>query len=146
LGLYEIINPRACFFFVGAKRVEVGEIDTWDAPLAYEMSKKGKLCLLPPVNLVSNIGVDCYAAHTIHENFPLNFPLEKLEKFGLPTLNDLMWTRHIENKFLEKFVFKIGVRHLLSPLKLWSENLFRNTHHSKRKSLLTRLNGAENYK
>lgn len=145
LRYFECVNPKKCFFFVGAKRAEVGDLDTWDTPLAYEMYRRGKLCLLPPVNLVSNIGVDSYAAHTFDNKFPLNFPTEKLEEVNYPDLESLMHTRRPEDDFLEKTVFKIRAHHIVSPIKLLLQSHLWNLNKNKRKSLLNRLNGAENY-
>ena len=37
-----------------------------------------KLCLLPPVNLVSNLGVDKVATHTSFEEWPLLLPTHSI--------------------------------------------------------------------
>jgi len=59
-----------------------GDVDTWDHQLTYCCFLNGRLCVMPAVNLVSNIGFDQDATHTKavteHANLPtkaIAFPL-----------------------------------------------------------------------
>jgi hypothetical protein len=110
--------PKFAFFFAGARRVQLGYLDTWDLPLAYEMIHKKKYCLLPPVNLVSNLGFDAHAVHTRKAEFPLDFPLATLPSNYQSEFRELMNGVDTINHYLEKKIFKIKFRHILSPLKL----------------------------
>lgn len=44
--------------------VQRGKLDTWDYPWAYECFRRGWVCVLPPSNLVENIGFDDRGTHT----------------------------------------------------------------------------------
>ena len=52
------------YWAVGGKRVLDGQVDTWDTALAGEFQINRKVCLIPPLNLVANLGNDDVAAHT----------------------------------------------------------------------------------
>jgi hypothetical protein len=57
-----------------------GKIDTWDYQLAYLLQKNKSLCIVPKVNMITNIGFGVDATHTsdldnINANIP-NFDLE----------------------------------------------------------------------
>lgn len=52
-------------------RVASGEIGTWDYQWVYHCWKRGGLTCLPAVNLVSNIGFDERATHTVDGNSQL---------------------------------------------------------------------------
>jgi len=125
LKIWDLISPSKCFFYSGAKRAQSGLIDTWDIPLAYEMLKHKKICLLPPVNLVSNVGVDSHSSHTRNGRFPLNHPITISRDFEFPEINKLRATTREANKFLEKRVFRVKLHHIASPIKLWIEGTFR---------------------
>lgn len=43
-----------------------GQIDTWDYQLTHMLIKTGRFALFPPTNLVSNVGFDKDATHTIN--------------------------------------------------------------------------------
>lgn len=119
--LSNYLIPKFAFFFAGARRVQLGYLDTWDLPLAYEMIRGKKYCLLPPVNLVSNLGFDAHAVHTRNAEFPLDFPLATLPSNYESTLSEMIDRIDERNHFLEKRVFKVSLRNLLSPLKLSME-------------------------
>ena len=141
----KMIRSNVGYFYAGATRARLGFVDTWDTPLAYEMLIRQKLCILPPVNLVSNIGSDVYAAHTRNDNFPMNQPIHKLLEVKCPSVESLNSTVLTQNKYLENNVFRIKKRHILSPTKLWFEYLPRKFRGEKMESLPLRLNRAEKF-
>jgi hypothetical protein len=112
-------KKNICYFYAGAVRARSGLVDTWDTPLAYEMLLRKRLCVLPPVNLVSNLGADHYAAHTRNNTFPLNYPLGRIREVTFPSLEEMKEGCEKQNNYLERYVFRIKLRHLLSPMKLW---------------------------
>jgi hypothetical protein len=82
---YQFFSPTANFWLVGARRAQAGLIDAWDIPLAHAQMRAKKYSLIPPTNLVSNIGFDKNATHTTANRFPLNHPIESLpSNFLLP--------------------------------------------------------------
>jgi hypothetical protein len=52
------------FWNIGARRSLKGFVDAWDTPLAFAMWKYDKLTLIPPMNLISNIGTDYLSLNT----------------------------------------------------------------------------------
>lgn len=143
--LFKHLNSHSGFFYSGAKRVQLGYIDTWDLPLAYEMIQERKFCLLPPVNLVTNVGFDKYATHTKEADFPLNHPLAQLPiSYSAKRVRESCSIAK-NNRFLEKVVFKVKRRHILSPLKLHSQFLFAPRKKRALKSLEARIQDAESH-
>jgi hypothetical protein len=121
-----LFSPTHSFWWAGTKRVELGLVDTWDIPLAFEMRRKGKLTVLPPVNLVRNLGFDQFASHTMRNLFPMNLPVSSFQSdLSQVPLMDRNQIPFRLNKKLEKYVFKIRFRHLLSPAKLCLQKLFK---------------------
>jgi hypothetical protein len=103
------------FWAVGANRALAGKVDTWDTPLAFEFKTRDKLCLLPPVNLISNVGNDEVSTNTIKGNSSMNLeinPLDHNYNF-VKDPNEIYLKKY--NKLLEKHVFKIKVKHFLLP-------------------------------
>lgn len=52
------------FWFAGYRRAHSGYIDAWDTILAADFLHRKGLCLVPPVNLITNVGNDSVALHT----------------------------------------------------------------------------------
>jgi hypothetical protein len=106
------------FWKVGRKRALSGQIEAWDVPLASEMYKTNFYTLIPPVNLVSNLGFDQFATHTSESIWPLNLPTNKLG--DLTTLD--YEEKHLVNlnQEFEGRIFKIRNRHNFT----WIINLF----------------------
>jgi hypothetical protein len=139
------MNLPSIFFLAGALRVEVGIVDTWDLPLAYEMYSQKKMCVLPPVNLVSNIGTDDYATHTTHNRFPINYPIRELNEFKLPSVKELKDASRTTNRFLENEIFRIRKRHYFSLAKCYWDINWRNRNIGESQSFKARLEKAERF-
>jgi len=113
-------NPIENYWLVGTRRVHSGDIDTWDIPFAYFSIKNNFSCLIPPVNLTTNVGVDDHAVHTKTHEFPLGLPHARLPKNNWSNVETADSTQKLlEDRFLEKYVFNIKWRHSLSSLKYW---------------------------
>jgi len=131
-----LFSPAKSFWWAGSKRTLSGLVDTWDIPLAFEMMRLKKLTFSPPVNLVRNIGFDDVATHTSQNQFPLNLSIEKgkinfSNLFLLHSKLDIQRT----NRTLEVHVFKIRLRHVLSPVKFF----LSASRKSSRNSLVSRI-------
>jgi hypothetical protein len=113
--IHNLMDRRYLFWAVSANRALAGKVDTWDTPLAFEFRYQDKLCLIPPVNLVSNMGNDEVSTHTKSESSTLNIEIQSLAyNFSLiNSPNRIQLDRY--NRYLEKNVFKIKIRHLLIP-------------------------------
>lgn len=107
------------FWLIGLLRVKSLTIDTWDIPIAYLMRSRKKYCVLPPVNLVSNMGFDNFSTHTIKNEFPLKCPIENLEirPEAFATLVPRDCSEN--NRFFETSVFHIRLRHYLLILPIF---------------------------
>lgn len=111
-------SPEQGYWSVGEYRAKVGLVDTWDIPLVAKMKREGWFSLIPPTNLVTNIGVDQFAAHTRVQEFPIGHATKPLpEEFTFPVAG-LDISAEAYDNFLNSKVFKIRKRHLLAPLKL----------------------------
>ena len=64
----------------GTRRVFDGFIDTWDIPLAFFFQIHNSKSLLPPVNLVSNIGFESFSTHTKKHSDHLVVPVGHYSK------------------------------------------------------------------
>lgn len=134
----DFLNARKNFWLVGARRSNNGLVDAWDIPLANAQLNAGKYTVVPPVNLVTNVGFDSNATHTTGDVFPLNHPVQPLSanyQFQLRIENQE--ANHYDS-FLEKNLFKIRFHH--SFLRIYSPIIdlykFRKR---KRKPLIERI-------
>ncbi|HSI87206.1 MAG: nucleotide-diphospho-sugar transferase [Candidatus Methylacidiphilales bacterium] len=74
----------------GFLRVKEGRVDTWDYQWQYTLFDQNQVCLLPNVNLVSNLGFRADASHTKDStSFVSNLPVEKLGYITHPGSVDL---------------------------------------------------------
>lgn len=106
------------FWLIGLLRVRALTIDTWDIPIAYFMRFQKKYCVLPPVNLVSNMGFDHFSTHTSKNEFPLNYPIENFEISPETFATQVPQDCSSNNRFLETAVFHIRSRHYLLILPI----------------------------
>jgi GR25 family glycosyltransferase involved in LPS biosynthesis len=110
------MNPRISFWETGRNRSHSGKVDAWDIPLVSPMWNKDRFCVLPPKNLVSNMGVDGYSTHTTRAVWPLMLRTENLEKrledyeVSAPELS-----RKVDHLLTTKF-YKVRRRHALLPI------------------------------
>ena len=94
----------------GARRAFEGYVDVWDTPLVYVINKGSYFSLLPPTNLISNIGNDSVATHTRNDGVWTNATQNDFSKedFGVPSVN-------VEaDLWLKKNLYKIRFSHLFS--------------------------------
>lgn len=128
------------FWFTGTFRAQHSLVDSWAIPLAANFYKEKYFCLLPPVTLVENRGDDQYATHTrtfrkidIMPPKKISFPLEiiNFEKVKMSK---------IQNKLLETHIFRIRIKHSLSPLNAFMEIMIKN---KKNRLLVNRIADVE---
>lgn len=115
------------FWFTGKKRALKSRIDAWDIPLATGMRANGFESLVPPVNLVTNIGFDKNASHTSKLQWPLN--LDRAQ--SLPVLIQLdksKFKKKENDELMRRVVFRISFTNILSGVAaiLWDPIRFRN--------------------
>ena len=105
-----IFSNERIYWREGARRAFEGYVDVWDTPLVYIMNEGSYFSLLPPTNLISNIGNDSVATHTRSDKVWTNAITNDFsqEDFGIPRVNikaDL---------WLKKNLYKIRFRHFIS--------------------------------
>jgi hypothetical protein len=110
-----LFSASKSFWLLGKLRALSGEIDAWDVPLAGEFHFLKRKCLIPPVNLVKNIGFDNSATHTTEEIWPLNLKLSEIEKQAIDSITKFDDLECVD-KFLERRIFKIRFHHGLTYL------------------------------
>jgi hypothetical protein len=132
-------NPRCslkvnAFWFTAALQSRLGVVDSWAMSFGQFIWMRDLICLLPPVNLVSNSGADSQASHSNENDEFIRHPIGALTwplDWHLP---DGLRIREINNH-LEMFIFGITAKNLISPIKLALRMLLSGN----RKSLSTRL-------
>lgn len=137
LSSFSLISPRNNFWTMGAHYVAQGAVDTWDIPIANYMIKSRLFTVLPPQNLVSNIGDDNFATHTKVSQFPIRFPIFDVKAVvdqNIVNSENRNKLSKRENRFLEKRIFHIKFYHLFLPIK------FLFTKKNRQNSLAKRLN------
>ncbi len=117
------------YWKVGKKRALLGRIEAWDVPLGSEMYKTTFYTLIPPTNLVRNIGFDQFAAHTAESIWPLDMPANKL----LDLKNHIISEDQLVdlNKYFEKRIFKIKRQHAFA----WLANIVLDKYRFKQDSI-----------
>jgi hypothetical protein len=134
-----LLDSNYLFWAIGANRALGGKIDAWDIPLAFEFKSQKKLSLIPPVNLISNVGNDEFATNTRVKN---GFMHQKIQKLSIgfqysekPLSSYLLYY----NVFLEKKVFNISKRHILLPYYSFFFDFIRFPKSNRKKPLKKRL-------
>jgi hypothetical protein len=90
------------------KRIKAAEIDSWAYPLSFINFFNNSLCIIPNENLVSNIGFDENATHTVNTNNPnAHIPVHEIAgmnhpKFFLPEKRADVFTLNNEFNVDEK--------------------------------------------
>jgi hypothetical protein len=101
------------FWKTGKRRALNSYIDAWDIPLAEGMVSTNFFTLVPPVNLISNLGFDSSATHTVTPTWPLNLP--RSQSYPDPTTLNLEESARSENdQFMRSKVYGISGHHILS--------------------------------
>jgi hypothetical protein len=100
------------YWQIGKKRALKGQIEAWDIPLASQMYKTPYYTLIPPSNLVRNIGFDRHAAHTRAAIWPLNL---SIADYSVPENSELTSQMFVDlGKEFENKIFKIRLHHIVS--------------------------------
>lgn len=127
------------FWQVGSSRVWAGYIDTWDLLVAYSMLREEMYCLLPPENLVSNVGNDSFSTHTTDGSFPIGVPVTEIDVTKIGFDGFVESPNVIADKFLEQNVFRIYQRHRYINYYKWIGDLKLKRKYPK-DSFIQRLN------
>lgn len=105
----EISFAEKQYWNAGAIRSSSGVVDAWDNVLIQRMLTLGKKSILPKYALVSNIGNDLAATHTIG-----NLPWLRLETGGFDLPKTVPNDNSILDQWLKTKFYKISIRHILT--------------------------------
>ena len=131
------------FLRIGRLRSSSGKVDSWAIPLAVTIHSLGKYCVLPPTNLVSNLGVDLVAVHTKHSIIDASQTTQALlPNFYFSSQERTEKTRKID-AYIEKSLYGISMRHIFLPLYNPLKMLFLNFKNMSNSSLTNRLDGID---
>lgn len=98
------------------KQMKEGKIDTWDYQWMFRIIEREGICANPSVNLVSNIGFDIRATHTVDSYNPsANLPTYEIEKIVHP--RNIKIDEEASN-YIYKNSFGIDVKHKPSIFKI----------------------------
>ena len=103
-------NPEKTYWSEGARRAIEGYVDVWDTVLLNLLDKEAKYALLPPANLVSNIGNDAQAVHTKKSSSWLNRATQQ----SLLKLEDTPSINVEADIWLKNNLYQISRRHLFT--------------------------------
>ena len=103
---------RSYFWNKGLSRVNSGDLDTWDLPLAVAFLQNRRFCLISNQNLVKNIGFGPEASHTSNAEFPLNHPIGRLDLNMRIVLKDMVHSQNYDRD-LERKVFRFKKSHFI---------------------------------
>lgn len=106
-----------------------GKIDTWDYQMAFSWQYHRKICVVPSINLVRNIGVDADATHTVGNyeiatvhTFEMKFPLRHPEKIAVHDDFDVAYSRQ---QFEKRFWISYCVQMVKKILKILTGKEYR---------------------
>lgn len=130
------------FWRTGKRRALNSYIDAWDIPLAEGMVSANFFTLVPPVNLISNLGFDSSATHTVTPIWPLNLP--RSQSYPDPTILNLEESVRSENdQFMRSKVYGISERHVLTGALAFVFDPLRFMKHHKSASLFEKTHNEE---
>lgn len=104
------------YWKAGLIRIDAGKLDSWAFPLASSIRNLELKCLLPPKNLVSNIGDDTQATHTRSSDEFINRIAYEIEVYRIPREISEQSIGEINN-FIEREIYKIRWKNVLSACK-----------------------------
>ena len=121
------MKPTEMFLYIGGLRGLRGWTDVWDTILASSMLKHNYLTLIPPKNMISNIGVDSLGLNTKAGDPQL---LRAASEYCSPMEIEVPITNRISVAKIDKIIYEevigIGKKHLIfPPLKFIAQKVLR---------------------
>jgi hypothetical protein len=120
-------NPRkvlaTSYFYAAAIRINQGRMQAWDALVALEMIISQFRSIIPNKTLVTNVGRDEQANHFSHSSISGDETVNYAS--GEAASTSLDESRHSQlrtDKKIERNIYNLRKRHLLSPLKALLRN------------------------
>ena len=96
------------YWALNYKKAAAGVVDSWAMLLAATMRGANKSCILPPTNMVSNLGSDLAATHTQINVWPLREPIKNLSIDLIDEMDFPTESTDQVNEFIEKHIYGIN--------------------------------------
>lgn len=122
-----IKGANSVFWGVGSRRAKRGLVDAWDIPLANAMLEHDGSALMPPVNLISNIGTGILASNTDLPSKFFHSAIENWDKqsYPVPEFELLRVRKKVTTRILEDKFILIRPYHRVRPLITYTWDLLR---------------------
>lgn len=135
-----IKGANSVFWGVGSRRAKKGWVDAWDIPLANAMLEYQGSALMPPVNLISNIGTGLMASNTDKPSKFFHSATQgwDIKSYPIPGFESLRFRKKVTSQILENKFILIKSYHRLRPLITYTWDLLRSSRHG-RGSLKSRV-------
>lgn len=127
------------FWKTGIRRVNLGILNSWAVPLAAQMKSRQKFCVIPPVNLVSNVGVDKNAEHTAQGSWHSNRKIENLPENYILTTEDREALAKELDKVFDSKIYLISWKSIFSFVLSILTDFMRFPRKNRRTSLSSRF-------
>ncbi len=134
------------YWKAGLRRVNTGILNSWAVPLAVQMKFNERYCVLPPVNLVSNIGIDLSAEHTSSQTWHTNREVRKLPSSFNFESNNRDRVASASDDLFEKMIYRIKFRNVFSFIFSLLGDWLRFPKKSRKGSLRDRYNAIKSSK
>lgn len=108
--------PERFFWKVGFYRCIFGIQDAWDIPIANYIHNQRGICILPNVNLVTNIGADEYAGNTHSAKWPLMTPIVKFEPILFFNSSSRLKNSDCLDDLIRSEIYGISTRNVFSGI------------------------------
>ena len=105
------------FFLAASIRARKGSLKAWDSSVALAMLLDGKKSLIPNITMVTNTGRDFVASHTLPAAGEDRFFRIASEGYPSSKVSNSARDEKLTNQEIEKKIFYLKWRHMLSPLK-----------------------------
>ena len=106
-SILRFFSKRSNYWYIGSERAKMGQIDTWDLPFVNAQLRSKRFSVIPPVNLVTNLGFDEHAAHTTGKSYPLNHPTAPLPvNWAFSSYPDSL-NADVYDEFLDEELYKM---------------------------------------
>jgi len=107
--LFKFTSNDKTFWRAGARRAFAGYVDAWDIPLVKAVRDLNGKVIVPGSNLVSNIGGDEHATHTIAGSKWLNGETKKY----ISNVYKLEYNEALDT-WIRRSIYEIGIRHQIT--------------------------------
>ena len=131
------------YWKTGFERASSGKLDSWAAPLAAIQHSLGRYSVLPPSNLVSNVGHDSFDTHTLAIASHMNLDFNLGTNSSQLSIADRSSVSLEIDKAIERDVYKISGRNSFSYFGMKFFDWLRFPRNKRKFDLAKRLSMCE---